>query len=104
MQSIILPNAGGIGHLLAYSLNLTKNSQQVAAENFVNSLGAVPPLEQCLRDLGQVGGRVDAFRGRSADAIKIRTKPDVTRTCDFGDVAAISDSRLPRRTGKFCGP
>src|SRR5207249_7686241 len=89
MQSIILPNAGGSGHLLAHSLNFTENSQQVSSENFVNSLGAVTAIDQCLGDLRDVGGRVDAFRGRSADAIKIRTKPDVIDTCDLGDVIDI---------------
>src|SRR5881396_1885402 len=104
MQSIILPNAGDSGHLLARALNLTENSQQVAAENFVNSLGIVTAIEQCLRDLGQVGGRVDSFGCCSADAIKIRTKADVIDTCDLGDVIDIIDQRLERWTGNLGGP
>src|SRR5207244_12644496 len=104
MQSIILPNAGGSGHLLAHSLNFTENSQQVSSENFVNSLGAVTAIDQCLGDLGQVGSRIDSFGRCSADAIKIRTKADVIDTCDLGDVIDIIDKRLERRTGDLGGP
>ena len=52
-------------HFAAYSFGFAEDAQQVAAQNLADIVGAVAAVEQGLRDLGQIGGGVDAFGSRA---------------------------------------
>ena len=43
-------------HLVAHAFHFAEDAQQIAAENFLDVVGAVTAIEQRLRDLRQVGG------------------------------------------------
>src|ERR1700681_1016235 len=58
-------------HFATQSLGFAEDAEQVSAQNFVDIVGAVAAVEQGLCDLGQVGGGVNAFGSRAADAVKI---------------------------------
>jgi hypothetical protein len=73
--------------LSAHFFNLAEYPQQIAAENLVDVFRAVTAVEQRLRDLGQVCGRVDAFRRGAADSVKIRAQANVI--CKEGSVKIL---------------
>src|SRR5579864_1186014 len=53
----------GLGpQLAAHALHLSNHAQPMTTENFVDVLGAVAAIEQRLRDLRQIGSRIDPLR------------------------------------------
>ena len=91
-------------HFVADGLDLAEDAQQIAAENFLDVVGAVSAIEQGLRDLRQIGGGVHALRRGAADAIEVRAQAHVIHSGDFGDVIDVIDQRLERRTRNFRRP
>src|SRR5277367_2916918 len=61
---------GGL-HLAANALGFAKNTKQVTAQNFADIGGVIITVQERLRDLWQVRGRIDAFGSCAADSIKI---------------------------------
>ena len=55
----------------------------------MNVGGAVAAIEQRLRDLGKVGGRIYSLGSRAAHAIEVRAQPDVVDSGNFCDVIDV---------------
>jgi len=52
----------------------------------VNVLRTGTAIEQCLRDFGQVGGRIDSLRRCSSDTVEIRSQTDVIDARDLRNI------------------
>src|ERR1700686_4648855 len=76
-------------HLAANPFRFAKNAQHVPAKNLANVVSAVAAVEQGLRNLWQVSGRVDALRSRPADAIKVRSQPYMINASHFGNMVDV---------------
>ena len=85
--------SSGRAHFAAYAFHVAEDAHQIPAENLMNVGGAVPAIEQRLRDLRQVGGRVDSLRSGAAHAIEVRTQSDVIDSSNFRDVIDVIDER-----------
>src|SRR6202049_4907211 len=53
-------------HFPAHAFHLAKDAQQIPAKNFVDVDCVVSAIEQRLRNLWKIGGRIYGLRGRSA--------------------------------------
>src|SRR3954464_3851046 len=60
-------------HLSTHTLYLSEDAQNVSSEDLLDVLRLVPAIQQCLRDLRQIGGRVDLLR-KNRYAVEIRAK------------------------------
>src|SRR5512138_584575 len=80
-------------HLLAHALDFTKDAEQVAAQDLLDLLRRETAVEQRLRDLGQIGGGVDAQRGRT-DAVEVGAEPHMVNARDLGDVVDLINEGL----------
>ena len=78
-------------HFAAYPFDVPEDSHQIPAENLMNVGDAVPAIEQRLRDLRQVGGRIYPLRSGAAHAIKVGAESDVVDSSDFCDVIDLID-------------
>src|SRR5208283_5466562 len=89
-------------HLLRNLLHVTKDPQQIAAENFIKIGGGITALVQSLRDLWQIGGRVQPLR-RAVDAVEVRAQPDMVHAGHLDHVVDVVDQvaeRRPRQLGR----
>src|SRR5579864_4204171 len=91
-------------HFAAYPFNITEDAHQILTENLMNVGGTVPAIEQCLRDLRQVGGRIYSLRGGAAHAIEVRAQSHMVDASNFRDVIDVIDERTERRPRDFRHP
>src|SRR3954470_17241949 len=83
-------------HLSTHTLYLSEDAQNISAENLLDVLRLVSTIQQSLRDLRQVGGRVDFLR-KHRHTVEVRTKSDVIDASDLRDVVDMIDQRFQRR-------
>src|SRR6266567_7908123 len=58
-------------HLVAHALHFAELAHQISAKNLLDVVRAVAAVKQRLRDLRQIGGRVDPLRRGATHAVEI---------------------------------